>query len=475
MITMHNLMRVILLVFLLEPVLSSAKPAGELNEEGLDALAYSYALQAYLYTYPLFITDREVRRREQLEGPVKNAPIAPINRLGHLQALADADSNMPYSPNNDTLYTGIALDLTDGPIILHMPEIKDRFAVVQVTNAYVENQPYRYSPRVNDGDAASLAFTPPGWDGQLPEGVEQVPMDTNYAFMAVRIAIDGEHELDVVRGYQQQMSLTSLADWGKEDPAQPAIPAPREQKTYDGPFAHMKKAADLLAQNPPPARHQAINASLWRVGLRPGEAFDPDTLDDVTRRAVLRAIEDGPKVIDYLSRNRGKTFPNGWDAGRYADDIVFDYAARAAMALVGLMGNDPEEAIYLYTYFDSEGQLLDASKRYRMHFEPGQTPAIQELGFWSVTMYDGKTYRFVHNEIDRFSVGSRSGLKYNDDGSLDIYIQPEAPDAEHVSNWLPSAESGSFRVTFRIYGPAQETVDALYSISLAIPPLELQD
>lgn len=460
------------------PVLAQAAPqtivVGETDAEGREALAYSLALQAYLYTYPLFIVERERKRRENLTGARANGPIAPLNRMGHMSRLANAGSEMPYSPNNDTVYTGVALDLSKEPVILDMPAIQDRYAVVNTTNAYVENQAYHYSPRVNGGEAARLAFVGPDWVGTLPPDVEKVDVDTNFAVLAIRLAVRrNEKDLAKVRAYQDQMSLTPLSGWeGGPTDVEPAIPAAKKREEFKGPFARFQKAAVLLGENPPPKRHAAMNATLWRIGLEPGQPFDPDALDPDTRAGVLRALKDGPAVMEYLRRNRGQRFPTGWDTARYADNIVFDYAARAAISLVGLLGNDPEEAIYFYTYFDAENQPLDGGRRYKIHFEPEDIPAINELGFWSVTMYDGDSYLLVDNPIDRYSIGSRHNLKYNADGSLDLYIQPDAPGGDRDRNWLPSPKDRPYRVTFRIYSPTEETTQSLYDRRLALPPLE---
>ena len=459
------------------PVVALA-PANDESDEsaGREAIAYSHAMQAYMFAYPLLISDREIMLREQLKKPVAHAPIAKINRLGHMRALASAKSDMPYSPNNDTLYTGVTLDLKREPIILAMPEIKDRFAIVQMTNAYIENQPYVYSPRANGGDAAWLGFVAPDWTGELPEGVTEVRLDTNMAFLAIRIAVYDEDDLSPIHAYQDKISLTALSDWDNgPSSTPPQIPEPKTRTKYNDEFAYFRKAADLLADFPPPERHRAINASLWRIGLFPGEPYRPEELDPATRRGVERALKDGPKAIEYLRRNRGKRFPTGWDAGRYADNFVFDYAARAAIALVGLMGNDPQEAIYFYTYFDSEGEALNGDNRYRLHLEPEDIPDINSMGFWSVTMYDGVTFRFIENPIDRYSIGSKSNLKRNPDGSIDIWIQPDAPEEAKRGNWLPSPKGDPFRVTFRIYSPKDHIVESFYDIELALPPLVRTD
>ena len=205
-----------------------------------------------------------------------------------------------------------------------------------------------------------------------------------------------------------------------------------------------------------------MNATLWRIGLEPGRPFDPEALNPETRAGVLRAIEDGPKVMEYLRRNRGQRFPTGWDTARYADNIVFDYSARAAISLVGLLGNDPRRR------FISTRILMRRTNRSTAGAATGcassrrTSPEINELGFWSVTMYDGDSYLLVDNPIDRYSIGSRHNLKYNADGSLDLYIQPDAPGGDLDRNWLPSPKDRPYRVTFRIYSPTADTTRSLY-------------
>ena len=69
----------------------------------------------------------------------KYAPVAPINQIGHMRALATADDMMPYTPNNDTVYSGAFLELQDGPIILSSPDILDRYWSVEVADSYTNN------------------------------------------------------------------------------------------------------------------------------------------------------------------------------------------------------------------------------------------------------------------------------------------------------------------------------------------------
>lgn len=449
-----------------------APAAPDADARGREALAYSNAIQAYVFTFPLFITERERVRRERLTGPVANEPAAPINHLGHMTRLATAQGDLPYSPNNDTVYTGIGIDVSREPMILRMPAITDRYASVHVADAYVENQPYVYSTRVNGGRATDIAFVGPDWHGVLPAGLTEERVDTNTVSVTVRIAVKDEKDLAAVHRYQDAMSITALSDWhGGPSPAPPAPPPPRARPAYEGDFALFQRAADLLAESPPPPKHAAMREILRRIGLVPGQPFDPAKLDPATRAGLLRAGRDGPAVIDFIRRNRGLPTATGWGANR-AGALTFDYPSRAGVALVGLVGNDPEEAIYFSSYFDANHAPLTGGRRYRMHFAADALPRTAPLGFWSLTMYDGARFQFIANPINRYAIGSRDGLVRNRDGSVDLYIQPTAPGGARNANWLPSPASGDFKMTLRIYMPAPDLVAAYATAQVYVPPVE---
>jgi len=125
---------------------------------------------------------------------------------------------------------------------------------------------------------------------------------------------------------------------------------------------------------------------------------------------------------------------------------------RAACAEVLPAVNVPQEAVYWTTTKDGAGQKLSGQHDYTLHFPPGGLPPNN--AFWSLTMGDVKNH-FVPNPISRYSVGDRSGLVPNADGSVDIYIQETAP-AGHESNWL------------RAYLPGAAILDGTYKV----PPVQ---
>jgi hypothetical protein len=98
-------------------------------------------------------------------------------------------------------------------------------------------------------------------------------------------------------------------------------------------------------------------------------------------------------------------------------------------------------AAYVYGYPLVLGVPYSGENNYLLHFARNSTPPVN--GFWSVTLYDSEGH-FVPNPLNQFAITSHSGnLRYNIDGSLDIYIQNASPGADKESNWLP-APSGGF-------------------------------
>ncbi|MGA7777638.1 MAG: DUF1214 domain-containing protein [Paraburkholderia sp.] len=129
------------------------------------------------------------------------------------------------------------------------------------------------------------------------------------------------------------------------------------------------------------------------------------------------------------------------------------YRQRAVIALSGLGANLPADAVYPTAFNDSNGKPLDGASRYVLHFAKGNLPPAN--AFWSITMYDDKGFQ-VPNPINRFAIGDRDHLKFNLDGSLDIYVQSNSPGNSSQSNWLPSPRSGTFALTLRVYWPRPE-------------------
>ena len=132
-----------------------------------------------------------------------------------------------------------------------------------------------------------------------------------------------------------------------------------------------------------------------------------------------------------------------------------DYLQRAFVAMIGLGAHLPQDAIYPITNRDNYGQPLDGKNHYIIHFSKDNTPPVN--GSWSLTLYNDKFF-FVANPLNRYTLSAQDSLKYNPDGSLDLYIQHNSPGQAEESNWLP-APKDDFILMLRFYWPKKAIID----------------
>jgi hypothetical protein len=159
----------------------------------------------------------------------------------------------------------------------------------------------------------------------------------------------------------------------------------------------------------------------------------------------------------------GRAIGNGWNSPPNGANWGYDYLSRAATAKSNMYDNAPQETRYIYTDFDSSGQLLNGAHAYTVTFPAGETPPVD--GFWSLTLYN-KEHLFEPNALHRYSLGTKSkSMKLSPDGSLTIYVQNASPGPDKQDNWLP-APKDKFSLYIRAYWPKEELTSGKW-----IPPL----
>jgi hypothetical protein len=431
-------------------------PSTSATGDWREQYAYTLGMQAYIYGFP-YVYMSEVRWGQVAQKVDSELlPHAAMNHFWHAKVMAVPESKAGGSPNNDTLYSIAWLDLSKEPVILSVPDVGDRYYTMEIASFDSDNFAY-VGMRTTGTKVGNYAIVGPSWKGQLPAGVQQLtPSRTPSAFILGRTLLRGPDDLPALRAVMAEYKLTPLSLWGK-----PGVQAPESYdvlKPFDrktDPLADWKTMNATMAENAPPTRHELLVKQFAQIGIGPG--LDVDTLDEATKRGLARAAVDGRNLLDTALRQgaRQKNV-NGWyypppDMGRAGDKD--DFILRAALqSMWGIVANDPAEAIYLNASTGPDGQQLTGANRYLMHFLKGGLPEVK--AFWSVTLYDAM-HNLVANPLRRYAIGDRDKLKFNADGSLDIYIQSQSPGADKEANWLP-APTGEFNLVLRSYLPADE-------------------
>ena len=382
---------------------------------------------------------------------------APFNQIHNTAETATPKDTAIVTPNADTPYSIVWMDLRAEPVVLCMPEIeKRRYYSVQLVDLYSFNVGYIGS-RATGNDAGDYVIAGPDWKGEKPSGIKGVYRSTGQFSVAIfRTQLFDAADMPNVVKVQSGYKIQPLSAFPKQPPppAAPTIDFPKvDEKLVKSNFFEFLDFA--LQFNPPGPEEAAIRAKLASIGIGAGKTFDMKDLSAEHKAAVLIGMKEGEdKIVKYLAE--GSTDVNGWQVGSLFGDRAFyngDWLKRAAAAKGGIYGNDAVEAMYPMARKLANGEVLDASKHnYTLTFPKGEYPPVN--AFWSVTMYDGKTQLLIENPINRYLINSpmMSGMKKNADGSLTLYIQNKSPGKAKESNWLP-APDGPVYLVMRLYWP----------------------
>ena len=432
--------------------------------------AWWYGLQAYVYGFPLVMMD--LTKDQGTAVPAAGEIAAPLNQFAVMTRYPDASFRAVVRTGLDTLFATAWIDLENEPLVLSVPDTGGRYYVIALFDMW-SNVFTSFGKRNTGTGAASFLIAGPRWQGTPPSDVQAVfRSPTRFVWVNGQMQANGPKDYDAANALQRQYKLTPLSAWGQpyappgQVPVAPGVdtktpPAGQVQRMDAG--AYFGRVARLMKDNPPAPADAPMLEKLKVLGIEPGKDFDIARVDPDTAKGLRRAMG----TFEILQKGVKKLkSENGWIViPKNFASYGTDYETRAGIALIGLGGIRPDDVVYPTAFLDGEDKPLDGANRYVLHLDKGQAPPTNAT--WSVSMYDPQGY-YVPNAIDRYNLAMWMPLRYNADGSLDLYVQAASPGADRDANWLPSPPSGPFNITVRIYWPKQEVLDGSYKL----PPLK---
>jgi hypothetical protein len=423
--------------------------------------AQTIAREAYIYFYPLVLMDVSRKHFTNIEAG-KMFARGPMNTFSHARTFPPATFRGATHANFDTLYSVGWLDLTKEPVVISVPDTHGRYYLLQLLDMWTDSFA-GIGKRTTGTGPGDFAVVAPGWQGDLPQGLQRINAPTPFVWVIGRTRTDGPQDYDAVHKVQDGYKMTLLSQWGKPpqavtvkvDPSVDMKTPPVKQVEQMTPDAYFAYAAELLKVNGPHLTDQPTLARMTRLGIETGQSFDPDKAGPVIRQALQTAPAAAQKAIVAEWPKVGRAV-NGWvmntDSGVYGAN----YIKRAAVAMFEIGMNLPEDSIYP----DTAATPLDGHNNYVIHFAKGELPPVDE--FWSVTVYDLHGFT-VPNPTDRYTLGDRSNLNTNADGSVDIYLQNKSPGSDKESNWLP-VPAEPFTLHARLYSPRPAAIDGTWAM-----------
>ena len=426
--------------------------------------AQAIAVDAYIYGYSLVTT--EVTRVQMSNVPAVEQIRAPMGTFFNVPGYPPATYRGVSATNADTLYSAAWLDLSEPQVFSH-PKIDQRFFTFELVDLWMIVKD-SVGTNTSGEKAMTYLFTGPGWQGEVPEGMTHISFLTRYMIILGRTyALNTPEDLAKVHALQAQYQVRPLSAWGKPytfeappvdpDPGFSMTEAPQKAIHALGTTGYFNMMTRLMGTvAPPPAEDAPMLARIARIGIVPGQAFDPSKLEPAVQAALQDVPDLAVKRTAAAWESLGKDV-NGWRVTTVGGRYGTDYLLRAAWATRGWPSQLPNVSVYPTVYVDSTGKALEGSNNYTLTFPRGQTPPVNALAFWSITMYenDSTGLWFYPNPLNKLTVSPRDALQYNADGSLTLYFQHQSPGADKQANWLP-APAGPFALTLRLYWPSTQ-------------------
>jgi len=420
--------------------------------------AYIYAfpmLMGYRYGYATFLQPAS----PAYAGPPNEGPFGEAVTLDHT-------FKEVITPNADTPYSFALLDLRAGPVVLTVPEVKDRYYVMQFEDLLGYNE-YFIGSRATGSDAGSHLLIGPRWEGEVPDAfASSFRFETDLVFMLGRTQLFGPDDQPALAEIMAQYRVEPLEVFqGGDAPALPPFDWPHwsDEASRDERFIGFVNPLLTLYEPIHPDEAQMFERfATARIG--PGLPFDVDALEPGVREALGRGVASARARMAESAESVGKDV-NGWrtmDPFGNREFFGDDYLKRAAVAMIGWGGNDRVEADYPMARHDADGDEFDGKRTYQMTLES----PIPVNAFWSVTMYDtsydGTAGYMVDNPINRYLINSTTEGLVTDDGRLTITMQHDEPqDPTERANWLPTPE-GRFYLALRLYWPKPEALEGTW-------------
>lgn len=411
-----------------------------MNDAGLQT-----ARNTVIETLPLFEMARmraaTTARRHPVQGYAGGDPKSTmrwVNQFTHTHRLLGPNDKEVVTPNNDTLFSNTWLDLSQGPVVIEIPEMGDRYWTLGFLDAWTN--PWAYAGRrTTGGEMQRLFVHGPDWQGDAPAGAHVISAPGDDVWIIGRILVDNDAtDIAAVCRLQERFAIRR-PDGADALSRLDTLLNGRERGVPDA-TEYLRILTAMMERNPP-----APAAGHWP----PAADVLPKALDQVYTE--LRA-DPKPSSVG-----------GGWYvAVMVRTDFGTDYLTRARVARnwIGTLGI--EEAMYLMAEVDAGGDALDGSHRYQLRFAPEQEPQVDS--FWSITLYGSVERLLVANPIGRHSIGDRTrGIRRDADGGLTLRIQADDPGPG--ANWLPAPRGEPFYLTLRLYQPRSAHLDGTYRYS----------
>jgi hypothetical protein len=436
-------------------------PSDQTVKKLYDEMDFQRATQVYLWALPIVAF---------AEWQHSHREIAGARDIDYVAYLSGREKLGILTPNATTPYYLNFADLSaTGPLVVEEPEGLTAGGILDMWQR----------PAVDTGQIGPFAgkggrylVLGPDQPDMNVDGYKTVRVATNSTFIAFRVL---DPRKDVAAKIVSGLKMYPYSE-RENPPVTRIIPAKGLTWIAGAPsgIAYWERLAEILDREPVDERDMMMTAMLRPLGIVKGKPFKPTK----RQKAILKQAElvglSMARANSYAKRMEGaRVWPDrNWEMSlmltetnqQTATHTQLDERSSWFYEAVGVSEGMMCRTVgagqcYLEAQKDKDGNWLDGGKSYRLRVPVG-APVEQ---FWSFSVYDVET-RSLLDSGTRSDVSSRMDLTLNEDGSVDLYFGPEAPEGLE-NNWVKTIPGRGWFTYFRLYGPTQVFFDRAWTLN----------
>ena len=439
-------------------------PTADAANKLRDDATLQRAIVAYRFWYPTVSTEAILQGTRAIG--VKDNVSLPI--------IAAAPRHVGFTLNSDTPYSGGAIDLSGGPVVIALPP----GAYIGLVNDHHQRWILDMGiPGPDGGKGGKHLILPPGYKGSIPKGYFVGRSSTFKALIALRslpVGGDVPKAKDALRAVRMYPLSAAKNPPKNEFVDADGIRMDTTPLKWEDNIAFWQVLHDVLESEPLVEEFRPMYGLLSTLGIEKGKAFAPDERMKRILAEAAKAGRDQLLVSAYASDrpDRIAWSDRRWEwVGLVPDDANFvtssgldseardRWFAQAIVASPAMFRRKPGSgSLYWLGLRDSTGAYLDGGKSYRLAVPQ---PVPGKL-FWSVTVYDAQTRSEVQTAQDKAALRSLFELKgVSSSAPTELWFGPTAPPGKQ-DRWIQTIPGRGWFAYFRIYGPEGAAFDGTW-------------
>lgn len=435
-------------------------PTPETIQKAYDDADLNRAIQAYRFFYPA-VSIAATWKANVAAGVVPNRVFGILKGNPRQRVL---------TPNSDTPYAAMLIDLRQGPVTIELPPGPLMCVVNDLHQRWVMDLGV---PGPDAGKGGKHLIVPPDHQGSVPSDYF-VGRPTTYRVLLMLRVIPPHGDADAGIDLMKHVKVRPLEGRGDVETTWIDLThsdADLSLVPFETTLEFWSVLHDVIDTEPAFAEYHDYYGELAVLGIVKGRPFEPDVrMTQILERAAQLANAQ-MRVQSFADRRADRVMwvDRQWEwaslrpeSGDFELPTYKDLDARekwfyqAEIESPAMFRRSAGSgSLYWLGLRNRAGSYLDGNKTYQLTI-PLPVPASL---FWSVTVYDPLTRSEIQTPQGRAALRSQYELvDALSKPSIDLYFGPRPPNG-HEARWIQTLPDRGWFCYFRIYGPEAAAFD----------------